>query len=262
MKMHRVSAIILRHYFEAKHNFDRVMDMIYWPVIDVVVWGFLTIYLSRNNLAEINVAAVLLGAVILWSTFFSFQRDLAVGFLDELWSRNLLNLFSTPLTIWEYITGLVTINFIKMMIGFLAAALLAWLFYNFNIFPYSFNLLPYFFNLILFGLSVGIFITGLIFRYSTKIQGFAWSFAGLLGPISCVFYPLAVLPKFLQYIAVLLPSTHTFEGMRQILFGGGFSWQHFWWGLALNIFYIIISIIFFKKIFSISKKRGLLVKLE
>lgn len=260
MKFNRINAVIMRHFYEAKHNFDQFLDIVYWPVLDVIVWGFLTVYLTNNQ--GINVTAILMGAVVLWGAFYSFQRDIAIGFLHEIWAKNLLNLFSTPLTVWEYITGLITINFIKMMLGFLLASLLAWLVYSFNIFSYALLLLPYFLNLILFGLAVGIFITGLIFRYNTKIQGFAWGFAGILSPISCVFYPLTILPKSLQYFAVLLPTTHSFEGMRQILFDGSFSWLNFWWGLVLSLIYIVISIIFFKKIFSISKKRGLLVKLE
>lgn len=262
MKINRIWAVILRHFYEARHNFDRIMDMVYWPILDVLIWGFLTVYLAHNTTSNINIATIILGAVILWNTFYSFQRDLSMGFLDELWSRNLLNLFSTPITVWEYITGLISINFFKMIVGFIASILLAWVIYAFNIVPYAIKLLPYFFNLILFALSIGIFVTGLIFRYSTRVQGFAWGFAGLLGPISCVFYPLSVLPQFLQPIALMLPSTHTFEGMRQIILEGIFSYQHFWYGLVLNLIYFFTAIVFFKVVFDISKKRGLLVKLE
>lgn len=262
MKTHRIIAIVKRHYYEAIHNVDRVIDMVYWPVLDVVVWGFLTFYLFHNNYSSPSLVSFLLGAVILWGVFFSFQRDLAIGFLDELWARNLLNIFSTPLSIWEYLTGLIIINFTKIFFGFFVAGLFAWAFYAFNIFHFSFALLPFFANLIIFALAMGIFTTGLIFRYSTKIQVLAWSFAGLIQPISCVFYPLTTLPKWLQAPAWLLPTTHSFEGMRQILATGVFSISHFWWGLGLNIIYLLAALIFFQYIFNIAKQRGLLVKLE
>lgn len=262
MNTQRIFAIITRHYFEAIHNFDRIADMIYWPVLDVIVWGFLTIYLSRSSFVGPTVVNFLLGATILWGVFFALHRDMAMGFLDELWSRNLLNLFSSPLSIWEYITGLIIINFVKMSIGFLAASLLAWAVYAFDIFPRAFQLLPYFVNLMIFGLALGIFITGLIFRYTTKVQVLAWSIPALLQPISCVFYPLSTLPKFLQDVAWFLPTTHVFEGMRGVLGTGVFSISQFWWGLILNIIYIVLAILFFDKIFRISKDRGLIVKLE
>ncbi len=262
MKAYRIKAVIRRHLYEARRNFDRIAEIAYWPVLDVIIWGFLTVYLRENNFLGPTLVNFLLGATILWGTFFSFQRDLALGFLNELWARNLLNLFSTPLTVLEYLIGLVTVNFFKMLIGFFVASLLALAFYSFNIFPFALPFLPYFFNLMFFALAVGIFITACIFRYTTKIQTLAWSFAGLLQPISCVFYPLSTLPPILQSIAWFLPATHSFEGMRQILADGGFSYLHFWWGLGFNMVYFIAAVLFFAKIFEVVKKRGLLVKLE
>ena len=134
--------------------------------------------------------------------------------------------------------------------------------YKFNIFTFALSLLPYFLNLLLFATALGFFVTGLIFRYTTKIQALSWSFAGLLSPISAVFYPLSTLPLFLQHIAWFLPTTHSFEGMRQILAGGGFSPVHFWWGFGLSVIYLAITVVFFRMIFEVARRRGLLVKLE
>ncbi|HEY6418378.1 MAG TPA: ABC transporter permease [Candidatus Binataceae bacterium] len=265
MKSNRIAGVMMRHYYEAKRNFDRITDMVYWPVLDVIVWGFFTIYLAHGNRLgpnEPNLVSFLLGAAILWGLFFAFQRDMAVGFLDELWSRNLINLFSTPLTVWEYMTGLVLVNLLKVAVGFAAAAIIAWACYAFNVFPLLASFLPYIANLMLFGLALGIVITGLIFRFTTRIQALAWSFAGLLQPVSCVFYPLSALPRWLRAIAWMLPTTHAFEGMRQILAGRGFSPLHFWWGMGLNAAYFVLAVVFFRWIFEASRNRGLLVKLE
>ncbi len=105
MKLHRINAVIVRHVYESRRNFDRVVDMIWWPVLDIVMWGFFTVYLAHSNRLQPNVVSCLLGGIILWGTFYSFQRDMAIGFIDELWCRNLINLFSTPLTLAEYMAG-------------------------------------------------------------------------------------------------------------------------------------------------------------
>ncbi len=262
MKMHRVAAVMMRHAYEARRNIDRITDMVYWPVLDIIVWGFFTIYLARGARVGPSIASFLLGAAILWGMFFAFQRDMAVGFLDELWSRNLINLFSTPLSVGEYLCGLVVVNVFKVLVGVASAALIAWACYAFDIFPLLPAFVPYIMNLMFFGLALGVVITGLIFRYTTKIQGLAWSFAGLLQPVSCVFYPLSSLPRWLRAIAWMLPTTHAFEGMRQVLAGGGFSPLHFWWATGLNAAYFALSVVFFRWIFEAARARGLLVKIE
>lgn len=262
MKSHRIWAVVVRHTYEARRNVDRITDMVYWPIINVIMWGFFTTYLGHGLGMQPDVIKFVLAATIIWGLFYSFQRDLAVGFLDELWSRNLIDLFSTPLTISEYMTGLIFVNVFKAMVGVGAASLLAWAAYHFNIFPWLPGFVPYLVNLILFAFALGILITGLIFRYTTKIQALAWSFAGLLAPVSCVFYPVKSLPRWLRVIALTLPTTHSFEGMRQLLAGGGFNPPHFWWGLVLNVFYFAFAISIFRIVFASAQNRGLLVKLE
>lgn len=252
---------MLRHFYEARRNPDRITDMLYWPVLDIIVWGFFTIYLA-GGVGVGNVARFLLGAVILWGMFYSFQRDMAVGFLDELWARNLINLFSTPLSVSEYLAGLILVNLLKTGIGLGAAALVAWAFYSFDVFPWMPALLPFLANLILFALALGVVITGLIFRYTTRIQALAWSFAALLQPVSCVLYPLRSLPRGLQALAWMLPTTHAFEGMRQIMGGGGFSARHFWWAMGLNGIYFALAVAFFRLTFEAARNRALLVKVE
>jgi ABC-2 type transport system permease protein len=262
VNQYRVKAVMLRHAYEVRRNANHITDMIYWPIMNIVVWGFFTIYLARGNHLQPGVISCLLGAVILWGLFNGFQRDMAVGFLGELWSRNLVNLFATPLTVAEYITGMVAVNLIKAMIGLTAEGLIAWLCYHYDIFPMLPAFIPFILNLVLFALAVGVIVTGLIFRYTTKMQGLAWSFAGLLMPVSCVFYPLKSLPNFLHPVAWILPTTHSFEGMRQAIGGGGFSSFHFRMGLELNVVYFIFAVLFFRWMFESARSRGLLVKME
>jgi len=262
MKVYRVKAVMLRHAYEVRRNIDRVTDMVYWPVLDTIVSGFFTIYLAYGGRSGGGLAGLLLGAAILWGMFYAFQRDMAVGFLDELWSRNLINLFSTPLGVWEYLCGLIVVNLFKVGAGAACAGLVAWVCYAFNIFPRLPQFVPFIFNLMLFGLALGVFTSGLIFRYATRVQALAWSFAGLLMPVSCVFYPPSTLPRPLRAIAWILPTTHAFEGMRQVLAGGGFSAARFWQALGLNAIYFALATVFFRWIFESARSRGLLVKLE
>src|ERR1700726_2393573 len=170
MKLHRIRAVILRHTCEARHNLNRIAGIGYWPVQNIVLWGFFTIYLARDNHLRPGAISFLLGAAILWGMFYAFQRDLATGFLEELWSRNLVNLFSTPLSILEYLTGLIIVNLLKAMIGMLAAALTACVFNAYDIFPRSLELIPFMLVLAVFALAVGVIIIGLILRYTTRIQ--------------------------------------------------------------------------------------------
>jgi ABC-2 type transport system permease protein len=262
MKPYRIKAVILRHAYEVYHNANHITYMVYWPIVNIVVWGFFTLYLRNGDRLKPGVISCLLGAVILWGLFNAFQRDIAVGFLEELWSRNLVSLFASPLSVTEYASGLLIVTFAKAMIGLVVESLIACLFYHYNIFPMLITLIPFILNLALFALTMGIVISGLIFRYTTRFQAMAWSFAGILMPLSCVFYPLNSLPSFLRPMASILPTTHSFEGMREAIESGGFSNTHFNYGLGLNIVYLLFALLFFRSMFEAARSRGLLVKME
>jgi ABC-2 type transport system permease protein len=262
MKLYRIRSVILRHIYEVRRNANHITYMVYWPVVNIVVWGFFTLYLRHGDALKPGVISCLLGAVILWGLFNAFQRDMAVGFLEELWSRNLVSLFASPLSVSEYVTGLIVVTLAKAMIGLSVEALIAWLFYHYDMFPMLPKLLPFILNLVLFALTMGIVVTGLIFRYTTKLQAMAWSFAGILMPLSCVFYPLSTLPSFMRPMASILPTTHSFEGMREAIDKGVFSAVHFKSGLELNLMYFIFAIVFFRWMFESARSRGLLVKME
>jgi ABC-2 type transport system permease protein len=262
MKLYRINAVIRRHTYEVLHNANHITYMVYWPVVNIVVWGFFTLYLRHGDRMQPGVISCLLGAVILWGLFNAFQRDMAVGFLEELWSRNLVSLFASPLSVSEYVTGLIIVTSVKALIGLIVESVIALLFYHYNIFPAMPKLIPFILNLTLFALTMGVVVTGLVFRFTTKLQAMAWSFAGILMPLSCVFYPLSSLPAFLRPMASILPTTQSFEGMRQAIGNGGFSASHFQWGLGLNVVYFIFAIMFFRWMFESARSHGLLVKME
>jgi ABC-2 type transport system permease protein len=262
VNLHRIGAVILRQAYEARHNMDRVSDAIYWPVIDVLLWGFMSLYLGHRDGAKPGIVSLLLGAAVLWGMFRNFQRDTAVGFLSEVWARNVIGLFSTPLSVPEYVTGLILINLLKAAAGLMVAGLVAWLFYSFDIFAALPALLPYLGILLLFGLAVGILVTGLIFRFSTRIQSLSWSITGLIMPFSCVFYPWDALPRSMRPVALALPTTHAFEGMRQVISGGPIGLQDLIVGYVLDVAYLVAAVIVFVRLFRGALIRGVLVRLE
>jgi ABC-2 type transport system permease protein len=260
MRLHRVIAIVVRHSYEARRSMDRVTDTVFWPVIDVLLWGFMTVYLAKRGESKIGAIGFLLGGAILWGLFRSFQRDMAIGFLGEVWSRNFVGLFSTPLSIPEYMAGLVVINLAKAVAGMFVAGIAAWMFYVYNIFPELPLLIPYMGVLLIFGLAVGIFVTALLVRYTTRLQSLTWTITGLLVPFSCVFYPINALPAALRPIALMLPTTQAFEGMREALARGAISPERLTVGFALDAVYLVLALVAFLNLFRAAVARGLLVK--
>jgi ABC-2 type transport system permease protein len=261
MNTGRINAIIWRQLYEMRRNPNQITNMVYWPIVNIAVWGFFTLYLAHDGQLRPTLLNSLLGAAILWGLFNGFQRDMALGFLEELWSRNMVNLFASPLSVPEYITALIAVNLLKACISVGVMSVISLLFYRYNIAPDFTLLVPFMLVLGLAAIALGIVVTGLIFRYTAKVQGLAWSFAGVLMPVSCVFYPLGSLTPGLRRVAWLLPTTHAFEGMRQAVAVGTFSLRHLVWGLGLDAVYFLLAAWSFERLFSSARRRGLLVKM-
>ena len=257
----RVFAYTARHLYLYKRSLPRLMEVFYWPILDLVVWGFVSIDLSRQNGALPDFITFFLGALILWDILFRSQQGISVSFLEDVWSRNLLNIFVSPLSPAEYITSLVFLSIIKLLLTSAVMVSLAWLLYSFNVFTLGFTLIPLVLNLIVMGWSIGIITTALIMRYGQEAEVLAWGIALLFQPVSAVFYPVAVLPEWVQAIAMFVPSAHVFEGMREVVVGGGGApISNIIRAALLNSAYITVSIIFFWWNFKVVKRKGLLTK--
>ncbi len=257
MKWYRVWAIFTRHFYLYKRSLARWMGIFYWPLIDLFVWGFITIYL-KQYLSEFVVA--FLGALILWDILFRSQQGVSITFLEEVWSRNLLNLFVSPLRPIEFLTASMLMGLFMVTAATLASALLAWLFYSFNLLVLGVALLPFILNLVAMGWAVGVVTTAIVLRFGQKAEVLAWGLMFFFQPISAVFYPVAVLPSWLQPVAMTVPATHVFEGMRQVLAAGAFPWQSLLWATGLNSLYLLAAFAFFYWIFGQVRELGLLLK--
>lgn len=262
MNKSRIKAIIIQNLFFLRRSPEELIDVFFWPSMDVLIWGFMTVYFARLQGPVAEVVAFLMGGLILWNIVWRAQQDICFVLLRNIWSRAIINLFSSPLTPWEFITATMFLGFFRILLTLFVASGLAFALYSFNIFSLGFYLLPFFASLIAFAWAVGIFITGLIIRFGMRVQVLAWSLIVLLHPFSAVFYPVSVLPPFLQKVAFFLPTAHIFEGMREVLKTGTMSSEHLFWAFVFNAAYLIFSAWFFIFIFEKSREKGKLAKVE
>lgn len=260
-KFGRIGAVLRRHLYLYPTSPSRLMEIFYWPVLDLLVWGFLTVYLSRNPGGVGYLTGFLLGAMILWDILYRSQQAICISFLEEIWSRNLLNLFASPLSPGEFVSATMLLSFVKFLLASVVTVSLAWGFYSFNILALGFWLVPLVGNLIVMGWTIGILTTAIILRYGEKAEVWAWGLALAIQPFACVFYPVSALPSFLRPAARILPCTYVFEGMRGLIARGEGNARLLGTAAALNAFYLALAWAFFKARYRDAQDRGLLTKL-
>jgi ABC-2 type transport system permease protein len=257
----RIWAIILRQLYLYKRSLTRLLETLYWPIMDLLLWGFLTLYLQKSTVGVPAFVSYFLGALILWDILFRAEQGVSVSFLEDMWSRNLVNIFVTPISISEYLLSLLIIAFVKVIVAFITMSVLGWIFYSFNILTLGLSLLPLALNLVAMGCAIGIFTTALILRFGFEAEILAWAIVFLFLPFSAVFYPVAVLPPAIRAIAGFIPSSHVFEGMRAVINTGIFPYGEVLHAAALNLAYFLVSLIFFMRIFRSVLRRGIIPKI-
>lgn len=255
MKIHRIYGVFLRYVYHFRRSYDSMTDAFYWPTLDLLLWGLTSSFLAKSSDGTIDIVLVLISGVVFWIIFWRAQYEITIGFLNELWNKNLVNLFVTPLKFSEWVTAWIIMGILKGMISFLFACGLAYILYTTNLFVYGFYMLPFFIVLLFSGWWVGFLITGILMRFGVRIQTLAWSVPWLFAPFSAIYYPVSILPEWAQAVANALPMSYVFEGMREILQTGILDWNKFYIAMGLNIFYIAITLLFmrsgFKRILNI-----------
>jgi len=237
----RVSAMVLRHLYLLRGSWPRAFELVYWPTLTMVVWGFTSQFLATNSSWVARAGGVLIFAVLLWEVMFRGQLGVAFSFLEEMWSRNLGHMFVSPLRPYEWVLSLLVMSFIRVLIGTLPAALLAIPLYHYSIFTLGWPLIAFFTLLLAMGWAVGLAIIALILRQGLGAENLAWVAIFILSPISGVYYPIAVLPVWLQWIAWCFPTAYVFEGMRAVLFDGAFRLDYLLAAFGLDAIYIGIG---------------------
>lgn len=260
MNLGRVTALIARHLFLYRRSFPRLLEIFYWPLLDLVVWGFITMYLAQGGNGLHAAVTFFVGALIFWDILFRAQQGITISFLEEIWSRNLMNLFASPLTPGEFLTAMMAMSVFKVVAVFIIMACFALFFYAYNIFLLGLSLLPFVLNLIATGWIIGILTMSVIMRFGQQAEVLAWGLVFLFQPISCVFYPLSVLPGWLQPFALANPAAHVFEGMRGVLLHHVVPWDGLGWATGLNALYLLLVIVVYQYTFAVCKDRALLVR--
>ena len=260
--LRRIWGLMYRHLALYRRSWPRMLELMYWPVLQMCIWGFTATFLmSRMGDAAVMAGAALLGGVLLWEVTLRSQMGMSISFLEEMWSRNLGHVFVSPLRPWEMIAALMAMSVIRMLIGVLPAIGIAAAFYAFNLFSLGLALVPYFACLIAMGWSVALGVVSLVLRHGAGAEPLAWGVLFGLAPFSAVFYPVSVLPVPMQVISWLLPSTHVFEGMRAILLDGAVHWGHLAIGVALNIVWFGGAVLLFARQFHQARVKGAMLSI-
>jgi len=261
MNWQRVMALVRRYTYLYTRSFPRVLEMFFWPVMDLFVWGLLTKYLIEAPFRVPGFITFLIGAMIFWDILYRAQQSVTISFLEDIWARNVLNIFVAPIRITEFILSTYIVGFLKVFVTVTVLGLLSYWLYSFSLFEIGWSLVPLFANLLIMGWAIGLVTAALIMRWGQSAEALAWGVPFLIQPFAAVFYPVEILPKWIQPIALSIPATHVFEGMRQVLAGDGFPRGHLISALWLNIIYLILAALFFRFMFGLVREKGLLTKL-
>jgi ABC-2 type transport system permease protein len=255
----RVYALLLRYLYLYRRSLARSMEIFFWPVMDLLVWGFLSTYLQR--VAAPAAISYLVGAMILWDVLYRCQQAITLSVTEDIWVRNILNVFVTPVRTSEVLLATSLMGVVKSMVPGVLLVILAYVFYSFDLLVLGSALAPFLVSLLLFGWAVGMFTAALILRFGQAAEALVWGVPFLIQPVSAVFYPVDVLPPWLRVPARLLPSTHVFEGMRHVLAGGGLEASRLAAALALNVAYLAAGAAFFAWMLRRVREKGYLGRL-
>ncbi len=259
--LRRMGGLVLRHWYLLRGSVPRLLEMTYWPTVQIIMWGFLTQFLDQQSHWVAQSFGVFVGAVLLWDVVFRSNLGFSLSFMEEMWARNLGHLFVSPLRPYELVLALTFVSLMRTLVGIVPATFIAIGMWGFNIYDLGLPLLAFFFNLLALGWVIAMAVCALVLRFGLGAESLAWSTVFAIWPFSCVFYPVAVLPDWLQPVALALPSAHVFEGMRQVLFEGTFSAGHFWAAMGLNGLYLSMAMGFFLYMFRVARRRGQLLSI-
>jgi ABC-2 type transport system permease protein len=260
VSLYRIAAMVERYWYLLRSSWPRLLELVYWPAVQMLMWGFLQVYVDQNAGFFARAGGTFIGAVLLWDILFRGQLGFSVSFLEEMWSRNLANLMISPLKPIEFVMALMAMSIVRLAIGMVPVSLLAIGFFGFNLYAMGLALVAFFVNLILTSWAIGIFVSGLVLRNGLGAENLAWTIMFIFLPLTCVYYPVAVLPEWLQYAAWALPPTYVFEGMRALLIEHVFRADLMLAALALNVVFFAGGGIAFLALLKSARRQGSLLQ--
>jgi len=257
----RVYAMCLRYLYLLRSSWPRIIELAYWPTVQMIMWGLISQFFAENNSWLAQAAGILIGAVMLWDVVFRGQLGVSLVFFEELHARNLAHLFVSPLRPIELIYSLLLISFVRTIVGVGVAALLAIPMYHYSIFELGLPLVAFFMNLLVMGWAMGLVVSALVLRFGVGAESLAWVVVFAIAPLSGIFYPIEILPQWAQSLAWFLPASHVFEGLRAVMIDHHFSFELFYTAALLNVVYLLGSVVVFLYVFSVARKHGLLMRI-
>jgi ABC-2 type transport system permease protein len=257
----RIFAVILRHWYLISGSWPRFLDLCYWPIVQMILWGFIQTFLMQQSNFFAAAGGILLAAVMLWDVLFRGQIGIAIAFFEEVYSRNLGHLMATPLKTGEYIAALMIVSLMRTIVGLFPATLLAIWFFGFSLYSLGLALVAFFFSLIAFGWSIGLFVAGLVLRYGLGAESFAWAFIFALAPLCGVYYPTTILPPWVQALSAALPASYIFNGMRAVLIDHVVRIDYLVTATGLNIVWLAGGVLAFLIFHAQARERGMLLQL-
>ena len=261
MKFHRMFALMLRHIYLIKSSLPRILDLIYWPTIQIILWGFISKFFTLHSDYYNHTVGIILSAAILYDFLFRSSISFNMLFLEEIWSRNFTNLFVSPLKVSEIITALTLTALLRTLIGIVPAILVAAPFFDVSLFDLGPPLFLLLLSLYFFGITLGLLVAAGLLRYGPAFENIAWSSLFLLAPLGCIYYPLSILPEWLQVLAKMLPLVYIFEEVRSILVNNIVDYSNIMTALQLNLIYFIVAVFIFYLAFYEARKKGTLVNI-
>jgi ABC-2 type transport system permease protein len=258
MSFTRISAIVLRQYYLIKDNPTRTAQLFVWSFLEITLWGFVSQYVASE--AGVRFEFVFLGAIVLWEFLIRVMYGLTMTFFEDVWSRNFLNMFASPLSLTEYLAGMVLSSIATTTVSFAAVLAFSWMLFGFSIAMYGLAALPFLFVLFLSGVALGIFGVALVLRFGPSAEWFIWPLPAVVSPFAGVFYPIETLPQWVQYISVWLPPTYVFDGVRSIAMGGVFDATAFLKGSALACIAIALAYAYFYSVYRRAIRTGLIAR--
>ena len=261
MNLNKMYGLFLRHFFLIKSSLPRILDLIYWPTIQIILWGFISKFFSIHSSYYNDVLGVILTCAILYDILFRSSISFNMLFLEEIWSRNFTNLFIAPLKLKEIIIALIFTALVRTLIGLVPAILLTSPLFGVSILNLGFPLLLLFLSLYIFGITLGLFVSAGLIRFGPSFENIAWSSLFLLAPLGCIYYPIDILPNFFQIIAKSLPLVYVFDETRNILLNGFINYENLRQAYLLNLGYLILGIFLFYLSFLKARIKGTLINM-
>jgi ABC-2 type transport system permease protein len=262
MNFRIISALIWRYLFLYSRTPMRLVELVFWPMVDLLIWGFLTVALKEEvkDAQAATIGISLIGGIILWDVIFRAQQGVSVSFLEDVWTRNLLNVFVAPIRTQEYVMATFGIGVLRIFVTVVMMTLVAWFSFQTSIFDLGLSLLPFFANLLITGWALGMISTALILRWGQAVENLAWAVPFFIQPFCAVVYPVSKMPDWAKPMSHWIPATHVFEGMREVIQTQTFSWSLFWKASCLNVVLMSVAAIIFARMLKITRQRGLLTK--